>query len=283
MIILGGHVSAAGGALKAIQRAQELQFAALQIHPTAPQRWSKPTTDAATAAEFAALLKPAGIQAAFFHNIYLINLASELPSLWHGSQEITKHYLVLAAQMGVRGVITHLGSHRGAGWEAVRDRVVTGLRSILDAVPPTASFIIENTAGAGGTLGRSLEEIEQVLEGILPHHDNVAVCIDTCHAFSAGIPIHTREGLDAFLAEFNRRISLSRLACIHLNDSKFPFASNRDRHENIGDGYFSTEGFRHLFHHPLVQELPFVLEVPGLEKKGPDAANRDRVLALAAP
>lgn len=281
MVIIGGHVSAAGGVNKAIKRAQDLRFKAIQIHPTGPQSWAKPITTDEEATIFAATYPSSDISSVFFHNIYLNNFASPSEAIWHGSIEITKSYMLLASKMKVQGVVTHLGSHKGAGLEATLKRLTKGLRKMLEASPPEATFVIENTAGGGGSIGRSLEEIEMILNTIWPIHKNVKICLDTCHSFSAGIPIHTEEGLNQFIADFKARFGLQSLACLHLNDSKTEFGGFKDRHENIGDGFIGNEAFRRILHHPDLQSVPFIMEVPGLERKGPDAANRERVEKLA--
>lgn len=282
-MILGGHVSAAGGILKAIDRGQALEFEAIQIHPTAPQTWAKPKTTPEEGQQFAQMYPKAGIQAVFFHNIYLTNFAAESNEHWHATIGITRSYLELAAQCQAAGVVTHLGSHKGNGFTNTMDRVTEGLKRVLGEVPEESYFLIENTAGAGGTIGRSLEEVEQLVIKLKHDYPNVGVCIDTCHAFASGIPIHTEEGLEAFLQEFESRLGLENLRCIHLNDSKTEFGSNRDRHENLGDGYFTNEGFARILRHPALQQVPFIMEVPGIDgKSGPDAANRDRARSLAS-
>lgn len=277
---VGGHVSAAGGVAHAITRAEALGFSALQIHPSAPQTWASPKVTPEEAASFKQNLVPHGITAAFFHNIYLCNFASENPAGWHGSIGVTTKYLELACSMGVIGAVTHVGSHKGAGMDAVLDRVVEGLTRVLDNAPAEADFLIENTAGGGGTIGRTLEEIQLMTDRLWPKFKNVRICIDTCHAFAAGIPIHTPEGADAFITEFERRFGLNALACIHLNDSKAPFGSNRDRHENLGDGEIGTQGLAAFITHPKIAHVPLIMEVPGLENAGPDAANLARVEAI---
>lgn len=281
-LTVGGHVSSAGGPLKALVRAQELGFNTMQIHPTAPQSWAKPTVTPEDAALFAKNYPEIGIRSVFFHNIYLTNFASENPATRHGAVDISKSYLTLGAQMKAVGTVTHLGSHKGAGMESVLETVVGGIRKVLDNSPSESAFIVENTAGAGGTIGRSLEEIEMILETFLPNYSNVGICIDTCHAFCSGIPIHTAEGLEDFIQEFKKRFGLALLKSIHLNDSKCEFASNKDRHENIGDGFIGSEAFGRILHHPDLQNIPFIMEVPGIENKGPDKENLTRVLALAS-
>ncbi|MCC2632091.1 MAG: deoxyribonuclease [Patescibacteria group bacterium] len=280
---IGGHVSCAGGPLKALERAEALGFNTLQIHPSAPQSWAKPSVTDEVAAEYKEKTVKSGLHSSFFHNIYLTNFASENPAIWHGCIESSKSYMSLAAKMGVQGVVTHLGSHKGAGMEEVMPRLVEGLKRLLDGCSTESTFLIENTAGAGGTIGRSLIEIEMILEQVLPHHKNVGICIDTCHAFASGINIHTAEGVEAFLNEFKTRFGLEKLACIHLNDSKNAFGTNKDRHENIGQGHIGDSGFLSILNHPDLATVPLIMEVPGYEEKGPDKLNLEHVRSLLNP
>jgi deoxyribonuclease-4 len=258
----------------------ERGFTAVQIHPTAPQSWGAPQVTPETAASFKEGLAANKITAAFFHNIYLCNFATETPGGWHGSISITQKYLTLSAQMGVQGVVAHVGSHKGAGMDAVIDRVVEGLCKALEEAPPESTFLIENTAGGGGTIGRTLEEIQMITDRVWPRFPNVGICIDTCHAFAAGIPIHEQSGLDAFVNDFESRFGLDALRCIHLNDSKMPFGSFKDRHENIGDGELGNAGLTPILTHPKLAKVPLIMEVPGIEKTGPDRANLERVQSL---
>ena len=279
-LTVGGHVSSAGGPLKALERGQALGFTGIQMHPTAPQSWAKPTVSDETAAEFKARMNEYGICSAFFHNIYLNNFATPLESGWHASIAISTAYLTLASKMGVSGTVTHLGSHKGAGMEIALPRITEGLKRVLAETPDDSIFTIENTAGAGGTIGRSLEEIQMIIDSLGDAKHRVSVCIDTCHAYASGIPIHTLEGFNIFMAEFEQRLGLQKLACMHMNDSKGEFGSNKDRHENIGDGQIGYDGFRHIVNDPRVASIPLLMEVPGLEEKGPDVANRERIEAL---
>ena len=278
-MIIGGHVSAAGGCLNALTRAQERGFKAIQIHPTGPQSWAGPTTTDSVAAEFKGRAPECGVDKAFFHNIYLANFASAEERVWQGAIRISVQYLELAHKMGVGGVVTHLGSHKGSGFEAVLPDLIARLQRML-AEAPAGRFLIENTAGAGGTIGRSLVEIEQIINGVGAPPERLGVCIDTCHAFASGIPIQTNEGWAGFMTEFEQRLGLKRLACMHLNDSKGEFDSNKDRHQNIGDGMIGLEGFRHIVTDSRLQDVPGIMEVPGVEHTGPDAANREKLEAL---
>ena len=275
-MIIGGHVSSAGGILNALTRGQAQGFQTIQIHPTGPQSWAGPTVTDETATQFQASMAEYSIKSAFFHNIYLANFASPEERVWQGAIRISTQYLELAVKMGVSGVVTHVGSHKGSGFEAVLPDLAERLKRMLGEAPE-GRFLIENTAGAGGSIGRTLVEIEQIIEAVGAPSDRLGVCIDTCHAFAAGIPLQTPEGWQAFMHEFQERLGMERLACMHLNDSKGAFDSNKDRHENIGDGMIGLEGFKHIVSDPRLKILPGIMEVPGLEGKGPDIANRERL------
>lgn len=279
-MILGGHVSAAGGVLKALTRAQELEFEAIQIHPSAPQAWRPPNVSPDDADLFKKTYQEYGVQSGFFHNIYLANFAAPDPEHWQNSIKITQTYLTLADTMGIKGVVTHTGSHKGNGLDSCLERVIEGIHQSLANSPSGSAYLIENTAGGGGSIGRTLEEIEQIFAPLQSQHQNIGICIDTCHAFAAGIPIHTADGLESFLTEFESRFGLQSLFCIHLNDSKTEFGSQKDRHENIGDGFLGLEAVARIINHPKLKTTPFLMEVPGLDKQGPDAPNRDRVRSL---
>lgn len=282
MITIGAHVSAAGGMIKALERGDKMGFTVIQLHPSPPQSWSKPKITDEDIVLFNDTLSKSIIKKVFFHNIYLANFASTDQNIWNNGIATTQSYLELGNKIHNQGTVTHLGSHKGLGLNAVLPQLVNGLKIALSKMSPESPFIIENTAGGGGTIGRTLEEINLITDQISSDYPEVKICIDTCHAFAAGIPIHTEEGLNQFVEEFKRRFGLDRLACIHLNDSKNPFNSNKDRHENIGDGFIGNEAFARIFHHPDLQEVPFILEVPGIDGNGPDQINRIRVEKLAS-
>ena len=280
MIKIGGHVSAAGGIQKAVGRATDLEFQCFQIHPSAPQRWQSPNPSDQDIQSYAQQVQELDLPS-FMHNVYLVNFASEDPLQIEKSIKITKDYLNLASRAGSLGVPTHLGSHKGRGLSAVLPGLSEGVQEAIKGTE-NAQFIIENTAGAGGNIGRDLKEFDLIMSSMPQIRNRLGICIDTCHAFAAGIPIHTQEGLDQFMDEFEERFGLESLSCIHLNDSKHQFGSGKDRHENIGDGFMGNDAFARIFHHPKLQKVPFIMEVPGIEGHGPDAINRERVVALAS-
>lgn len=282
MINIGGHVSAAGGVSKALERAHEIGFQSVQIHPGSPQTWKGLSIPDEEITQFKKLRSEYQISPVFFHNIYLINFASDEPRIWQGGISSTKKYLEYASKMDVQGVITHLGSGKGKPLEEVFPQLIEALKEVLKECPNNTKFIIENTAGAGSTIGRTIEEIGEIIKAVpQEYHNRLGVCIDTCHAFASGISYQTKEEADNLVAKIESNFGLQMLSCIHLNDSKYDFNTNKDRHENIGEGFISREAFSNLFHHPKLQNIPFILEVPGIEGTGPDKINLQRVIDIA--
>ena len=164
-------------------------------------------------------------------------------------------------------VVFHVGSHMGSGFEAALERVVPALRLCLERCSETTWLCMENSAGAGGTIGRSLDELAALYEA-LDQHERLGVCLDSCHLYVSGYDVTDPAELDRVVAELDERIGLDRLRCLHVNDSKAPLGSNRDRHDNIGDGLIG-EKLGVFLGHPKLQGLPALLEVPGATATGP--------------
>ncbi len=276
---IGAHVSTRGGILTAFDRARELGAEAVQVHPTPPQTWRRLHLEAEEVQEFRRRLASTGLVDFFFHAVYLINLGTPRPELLASSGASLAHYLQLANELGVAGVIFHPGSHLGRGFDSVLDQIGSSMRSALEAAPGEARLLVENSAGAGANLGATLPEIRRMLEAV--DSPRVGLCLDTAHAFTSGWQLTTEEGLAAALAEFEAEIGWDRLWAIHANDSKAPFGSNRDRHENIGEGAIGSEAFARMLADPRLRRPPWILEVPGQERQGPDRANVDRLRKLA--
>jgi deoxyribonuclease-4 len=214
-----------------------------------------------------------GIEPAFIHGLYLVNLATESPDLLAKSFEALTAEMNAAHLIGARGVIFHLGSHKGAGYEARFSQLVEYVRKVVDATPDDTWLILENSAGMGAVIGSKFAELGRIIRE--SGSDRVHVCIDTQHAFAAGYDLKTRPGLDAAMEEFDREVGLDRLAAVHANDSKCALAGGIDRHENIGDGHIGREGFANIMSHPAFADVPFLLEVPGYGDEGPDKPNVD--------
>lgn len=277
-MLIGAHVSSAGGPEKVFPRAQEIGAEAVQLFISAPQQWKPPALAAEQAAAFREARRAAAMPA-FFHGVYLMNFGSQDETLLNRSVASLRSYLRWAGELEVEGTIFHVGSHLGAGFEAVLPQVCQRIRSAMEASPNASKVILETNAGQGNCLGRTFAELGAIIRG-LDNDPRLAVCIDTCHVFAMGYDIAHREGCELAMEEFDREIGLGRLAAVHANDSKVPLGGIRDRHENIGDGEIGREGFRTLMSHPAFRQVPFLLEVPGIDGKGPDAENVRRLKAI---
>jgi deoxyribonuclease-4 len=245
----------------------------IQIFGAAPQTWRRRSVGDDEAEAFRAKAVAADVSPVFMHAIYLVSLVSDDPLAIERSAASLIADLQLCSRIGARGSIVHLGSHKGAGFEAVFPRTVDAIRRLLDATPPDAWLIMENSAGMGGSVGARFTELGAIIREVGGHR--LKVCLDTQHAFAMGYELTTEEGLAAAVAEFDREIGLDNLVAVHANDSKIPLAGVRDRHENIGEGYIGRDGFRRIMAHPALAEVPFVIEVPGFSNLGPDKENLD--------
>ena len=280
---LGAHMSTAGGLDRAIDRGLEIGAETVQIFGSSPQGWAfKPVPEAITGA-FREKAKQAGIGPVFFHAIYLINLGSANPSLVEKGAESLVHYMKLAAEVEASGVIFHPGSHMGAGYEAILHQTVASIERVLELSPEGPYLTLENTAGMGQHIGASLEELGRIIKSVDPaQRGRVKVCLDTQHSFAAGYDVATPDGLEAMLALFDESIGLNNLVAVHANDSKCPLGGGIDRHENIGQGHIGLAGFENIMANPAFKDVPFFLEVPGAEGKGPDRENMDLLKEIRA-
>jgi deoxyribonuclease-4 len=267
----------------------EIGAEAVQIFNTNPRIWRPRVPAPGEIEAFAAGLRERRLPL-FFHSTYLINLASPDEGLRRRSSEALALALTTGAQAGAKAVVTHVGSHRGEAVQEAERRVV---RSILGAVAVAErslatigafalpALLLETGTGAGTMLGGRLEELATLLS--LEEADGLAgrlplgVCIDTAHLFAAGYAVHEEGGLDGLITRLLSLGLLERIGLVHLNDSKTPFGSKRDQHENLGEGLIGYDGLARVVRHPALAGVPLVLEVPGADGHGPDLAN----LALA--
>jgi deoxyribonuclease-4 len=268
---IGAHVRTAGGTDKAIDRAAEIGAEAIQVFSGAPQAWRRKSYKPEEVAEFKRKSAEMDIGPVFIHGLYLVNLASQDSALLGKSFEALTEEMRAAALLGANGVIFHLGSHKGAGYDACVDQLIDSCSRVLEATPPEAWLILENSAGMGGAIGSKFAELGRIAHEV--GGDRVRVCLDTCHLFAAGYDVKTPAGLDATMEEFAGEIGLDRLAAVHANDSKAPLGGALDRHANIGEGHIGRDGFLNILSHPAFAEVPFLLEVPGFDNQGPDAEN----------
>jgi deoxyribonuclease IV len=264
---IGAHVGTSGGIETAIDRGIELGCEAIQVFTTSPRQWRAQTHPPANLARFRERRAETGLPVVC-HASYLINMAGTDEAVVEKSGIALAACCEVASQLDAEGVIVHVGSHLGDGFEAGLDRIEVALRPVLAGLPDDLWLLLENTAGAGGTIGRTVDELAAVIERC--PHPRIGVCLDSCHLFASGIAIDDPVAMTAFLDELDAKIGLDRLRALHLNDSQMPFDSNRDRHANIGEGLIG-EGMASFLGHPRLQGLPCLLETPGHEGKGTDA------------
>lgn len=253
---------------------QEIGAEAAQIFVQSPRAWRptnhKPETIERFKAERSRLGTPV-----FVHALYLVNLASENEELYRKSIETMCATLDVACRIEAGGVIFHIGSHHGGGFENALDRVAGAIEEILEHTSDTTWLLMENSAGGGGSVGRSLEELAALHERV-GRHRRLGICLDSCHLYVSGWDVTERRELDQLVGELERQVGLERLRALHVNDAKAPLGSNLDRHENIGQGVMG-EKLGVFLSHPAFANLPALLETPGTDGHGPGA---DQVTAL---
>lgn len=275
-MFFGAHVSASGGIDKAMERAVERGADAVQVFTQSPRMWRPVNHKPANVDRWHTLREEHDIQGAVAHAIYLINIASDDPDLHEKSTTALENTMIAGELLGLDAVIFHPGSHRSAGLDSCLDRMATAMERVL-ARSERTWLLMENSAGQGGTIGRDVEELARVFDAVGPH-PRLGVCIDSCHWFVSGVDVRDRAVLDAGLTELDDAIGLDRLRALHLNDSKTPLGSNRDRHANIAEGEIG-DGLATFLAHPAFQELGVYLEVPG-EGDGPTSAEIEKARAL---
>ena len=274
MPLFGAHFSVAGGLTNAIATAVRFDCGTLQLFTKNANQWSaKPIADA-DALAFKAAADSAKLQFLTAHDSYLINLAAPGDELFRKSIGAFVIEWERAEQLGLSYLVTHPGAHVGSGDAVGVQRVIEGL-DIASAHCPglKTQILLETTAGQGTSLGHRFEHLAAIRAGVR-EPDRYGVCLDTCHVFAAGYPIHLREGFDATFEEFDAVIGLEYLKLFHVNDSVKPLGSRVDRHAGLGLGQIGEGAFRMLVNDPRFDALPMILETP---KEGPDGEELDPI------
>jgi deoxyribonuclease IV len=274
-VVFGAHCS--GGVKKALDNAVAMGADVVQLFVQSPRTWRFPNHDPDDLARFRERRAEAGL-GALVHALYLVNLATPDDAMYAKSVDTMRATVDAACALEADAVIFHVGSHLGAGFDAGLERIVPALAQVLDRCSETTWLLMENTAGAGGTIGRSLDELAAIFDA-LGRHERLGICLDSCHLYASGIDVTDRAVLDGLLGDVDARMGLDRLRALHANDSKAPLGSNRDRHDNIGEGLIG-EGLGAFLSHPKLQKLPAVLEVPGKDGKGPNAHELEKLRDL---
>jgi deoxyribonuclease-4 len=276
----GAHVSSAGGIDTAIDRIEEMGGDCVQVFTQSPRMW-RPTSHKPESIErFKARRREAGIGSVVCHALYLCNLAAPDDEIYEKSVRTMCATVDAACAIEADGVIFHVGSHLGAGLEAGLDRTAAALQRIFEHCEGDTWLLMENSAGTGATIGRSLEELATLLDR-LDGHPRFGICLDSCHLYASGYDVTDPTAVEALVGEVDARMGLDRLRALHVNDSATPLGSNRDRHANIGEGLIG-EGLGAFLAQPALQHLAAYLEVPGESKSGPNAAEIRKLRELHA-
>jgi deoxyribonuclease-4 len=266
-VLIGAHVSPAGGLPKAVERGLERDCRAIQIFNQSPRMWRPTVYRDEDVEAFREAMASSQIDAVLIHAVYLLNCASEDAEIREKSLVSLTHSLRVGRAIGACGVVLHPGSAKTGDPAKAVARAGETIREAL-AESEECPLHLENTAGAGGTLGRSIDELASLLEAG-GAGARLGLCLDSCHLFASGYDIRTCSGMDAAMDEIERKIGLERVGSLHLNDSQTPLGSNRDRHANIGAGDLGEAGCAAFLSAPQLQDLPCVLETPGENRSGP--------------
>jgi deoxyribonuclease-4 len=282
-MLIGAHVSPAGGLAKAVERGVERGCTAIQIFNQSPRMWKPTAYGEEDFSAFREARRDSPIKAVLIHAVYLLNCASEDAELRAKSLTALTHSLRVAQAIGA-AVVLHPGSAKQGH---VGEAIERAGRTVAEALGASegSELHLENTAGTGGTLGRSFSELAALIDAA-GGSERLGVCLDSCHLFASGYDIRTPAGMTSALREARRELGPGRIRSLHLNDSQTPLGSNRDRHANIGSGELGEDGCAAFLAAPGIQRLPCILETPGENREGPSRAEvayagelRDRGLA----
>ncbi len=270
-MLVGGHVSPAGGLPKAHARGVERGCDAIQVFHQNPRAWRPTNHREEDIARFRELMAEGPIRALTIHAVYLINCASRDAEVRRKSLTSLVHAMRLGDAAGADGVVLHPGSQAGEPLHECLPRIGDALRLAL-AESDRCPLLLENTAGMTGTIGRSFAELADLIDRA-GGGERVGVCLDCCHLLASGFDIRNAAGLSAVLDDCFRDLGVDRMRCLHVNDSRVPLGANRDLHANLPDGELGREGLGAFLSEPRFEGLPALLEVPGQEGRGPDASQ----------
>ncbi|ADO77119.1 deoxyribonuclease IV [Halanaerobium praevalens] len=268
-MILGKHVSIAGGLEKAFKRAADIGCNSMQIFVKNPRGWKMRVVDNTEIARFKRARKKYKLKPVIVHAAYLINLASPKDELWEKSISALKSEYKRCDRLGAEYLIFHPGSHTGSGLKNGIKRIVQALNIVLAEVENETMILLENTAGAGTSIGQKFSVLQEIIEQV-DQSARLGVCIDTCHAFAACYNLSKKQGLENLISDFDKLIGLDKLKVIHLNDSHFECCTNKDQHAHLGQGKIGVDAFQNLINHAQLKAKTFILETPQFEKQKED-------------
>jgi len=271
--LLGAHMSTKGGMSAALERGESIGCTAIQVFVKGNTRWQFPPLKPDDVARFRDGLQRGQIRSVIAHAIYLVNLCSDKPEFVVKSIDDLVDELSRCEQLGIPGLVMHPGAHCGAGCDAGIEAVAKGLNTVFERTADLkAQVLLETTAGQGSCLGHQFSDIAEIIHRV-ERKDRLGVCLDTCHVFAAGFDIRTREGYESMWRDFDTVIGREWLSAIHLNDSKNPLGSRKDRHDHIGKGQMGIEPFRFLMNDGSLRDIPMVLETEKDDEMTEDKEN----------
>jgi deoxyribonuclease-4 len=263
---IGMHVGLGGGIETSIRSAAQIGCETIQIFAANPNAWKSSAVTPERAETFRRTIDECDIHPVVIHTPYLLNLASPDDAIY------SKSILALADSMhrsevfGAAFVVTHIGSHRGTGFENGRTHIHEAVSKVLDGFEGPGVLLLENSAGAGDSIGSSFQELGCLMRDLERYEDRIGICLDTAHLWGAGHDLSSPESIDRVISEFDELVGLGKLRVLHLNDTKVELGSKRDRHANVGTGYIGESGFGFIVNHPRLTSLPGIIETPGREQ-----------------
>lgn len=275
---LGFHISIAGSIDEAVDKAEMEDYDTFQIFTRNPRMWRITPLNPLEVERFKEKVKRYGIYPIFGHMPYLPNLASSRDSVYKHSIESLTTELKRCIELRIPYLVTHLGSHLGAGKAFGRKRIIDAINDSFSKIKGDVILLLENTAGTRNSMGSSFEDIKQIVDGII-HSDHIGVCFDTCHAFAAGYDLRTEQSVNTVIEKFEEVLEWKRLKLVHLNGSKGSLNAHKDRHEHIGLGKIGMAGFRNILHSEF-RKIPLILETP-IDESKQNLENLKKVIELA--
>ncbi len=277
-MLIGAHVSTSGGLVNAHERGVEIGAAAIQIWGQSPRMWKPTSWKDADVDQFLERMEDGPIEAVVIHAIYLINCASKDKEIRRKSIDSLTHSLRTGDRIGAAGVVLHPGSTVGEPQDEALKRVGESLRQALEE-SGECPLLLEDTAGAGNTLGRTFEELGELIE-LAGGHKRLGLCLDSCHLLASGFDVRTTDGLAEVIDDCQRIAGKGRVRCLHVNDSQMPLGSNRDRHAPLGEGELGRKGCAAFLSEPRFEGLPTLFEGPGIDGKAPTEKDMKRARQL---
>ncbi len=277
-MLVGAHVSTAGGLVNAHERGVERGCEAIQVFNQSPRQWRPTRWKEPDVAAFLELIEVSPICSVTIHAVYLINPATKDKEMRRKSTDSLVHALSMGDEIGADGVVLHPGSTVGEPHEEALPRVGEMVRHALDETD-SCPLLLEDTAGAGNTLGRSFEELAELIE-LSGGHKRIGLCLDSCHMLASGFDITTADKLAGVVDDCEKTIGKGRVRCLHVNDSQTPLGSNRDRHAIPGEGELGARGCAAFLSEPRFEGLPALFEGPGTSGHAPDKVDVERLMEL---